>query len=168
MVLSYDYSNRNRRQRRTNSPPSRAISMDMAVHLCNTERIARCSMTRASLEATGRRHRAITRSVSPQRQPRRPINTTMMQHVPTLLPTSMAIAMQRYNTKCIARRRRFVAFVKATKCHHRASTRADRHQSDMPTPILGAYFIVKLSKKGSSCPNNNRGMTHQTDEKNPK
>jgi hypothetical protein len=35
---------------------------------------------------------------------------------------------------------------------------------DMPTPILGVYFILKLLKKGLSCPNNNRGMTHP-DEK---
>jgi hypothetical protein len=35
----------------------------------------------------------------------------------------------------------------------------------MPTPILGVYFIVKSLKKSSSRPNNNRGMTHQSDEK---
>ena len=35
----------------------------------------------------------------------------------------------------------------------------------MPTPISGVYFIIKLLKKSSSCPNNNRGVTHQTDEK---
>jgi len=34
----------------------------------------------------------------------------------------------------------------------------------MPTPISVVYFIVKLLKKGSSCPYNNRDMTHQTDE----
>jgi hypothetical protein len=58
-----------------------------------------------------------------------------------------------------------VAFIKATKCRHWASTHSDRHQSDMPTPISGVYFIVKLLKKSSSCPNNNRGVTHQTNEK---
>jgi hypothetical protein len=60
-----------------------------------------------------------------------------------------------------------MAFIKATTTtrHHRASTRSDRHQSDMPTPILGVYFILKLLKKISSYPNNNRGMTHQFDEK---
>ena len=56
-------------------------------------------------------------------------------------------------------------FIKATKCLHRESTHSDRHQSDMPTPISGVYFIVKSLKKSSSCPNNNRGVTHQTDEK---
>ena len=57
-----------------------------------------------------------------------------------------------------------MAFIKATKRRHRASTRSDRHQSDMPTPISGVYFIVKLLKKSSSCLNSNRGVTHLTDE----
>ena len=39
------------------------------------------------------------------------------------------------------------------------------HQSDTPTPDLGVYFIVNTLKKGLSCPYNNRGMTHQSDEK---
>jgi hypothetical protein len=48
MVLSYDYSNQNRRRRQTNAPPSRAILMAMAVRRCHTEHISQCSMTRAS------------------------------------------------------------------------------------------------------------------------
>ena len=105
MVLSYNYSNRNRQQWRTNAPPLRAICMVMAVRRCNTERIAQCSMTNASPEATGRRHRATTRSISPRPLPeaaRAIIITTMMQHVPTLLAVLMAIAMQLYYTGCIA------------------------------------------------------------------
>jgi hypothetical protein len=47
MVLSNDYSNRNRRRRRTNAPPSWAISMALAVRRCDTEHIFRCRMTRA-------------------------------------------------------------------------------------------------------------------------
>ena len=47
------------------------------------------------------------------------------EHVPTLLAISMAIAMRRCYTPRIARWRRFVAFIKATKRHHRASTRSD-------------------------------------------
>ena len=62
MVLSYDYSNWNRRRRQTNAPPSRAITMTMTVCWCHTEHINRCSMTRASPEATGRQHWATTRS----------------------------------------------------------------------------------------------------------
>jgi len=53
------------------------------------------------------------------------VNTTIMQNVPTLLTVSMAIAMRRYYTASIALWRRFVAFMKATKRHHQASTRSD-------------------------------------------
>ena len=126
MVLSYDYSSQNRRRQRTNAPPSRAISMAMAVRRCNTELITQCSMTRASPEATGRRHWATNRSVSPRRPRRATINTKIMEHVPTLLlAVLMAITMRRYYTARIAQWRRFVAFIKATKRHHRASTHSD-------------------------------------------
>ena len=92
-------------------------------------------------------------------------NKTKVHHVSTLLTVLMDIAVRRYYTGRIARWRRFVAFIKATKRRHWASTCSDRHQSDMPTPISGVYFIVNLLKKSLSCPNNNRGVTHQTDEK---
>jgi hypothetical protein len=52
------------------------------------------------------------------------INTMIMQNVPTFLAVSMAIAMRRYYTAHIARWRRLVAFIKATKRHHRTSTRS--------------------------------------------
>ena len=81
------------------------------------------------------------------------------------ITVSMVIVMRRYCTVRISRWRRFVAFIKATKRHHRASTRSARHQLDMPTPILGVYFIVKSPKRSLSCLDNNRGMTYQTDEK---
>jgi hypothetical protein len=88
-----------------------------------------------------------------------------MQHVSTLLTILMAIAVRRYYTARIARWRRFVAFIKVTKRRHRASTCSNSiNQTCLPL-IVGAYFIVKLLKKSSSCPNNNRGVTHQTDEK---
>ena len=92
-------------------------------------------------------------------------NKKKVQNVSTLITISMAIAVRRYYTPRIARWRRFLAFIKNTKRRHRACTRSDRHQSDMPNPISGVYFIVKSLKKSSSCPNNNRGVTHQTDEK---
>jgi hypothetical protein len=78
MVLSYDYSNQNRWQRRANAPPLQAISMARAVRWCDMERIAHCSMTRASLEATGCRHQATICSV----------------HVATLMAISLATAMR--------------------------------------------------------------------------
>jgi hypothetical protein len=65
------------------------------------------------------------------------INSTMMQHVPTLLAVLMAIAMRRYcYTAHIAQWRSFMAFIKATKCHHRTSARPDITQSDTPTPVI--------------------------------
>ena len=72
-----------------------------------------------------------------------------------------------YYTAHISQWMRFMVFIKDTKskCCHRASTHSNRHQSDMPTPNLRVYFIVKMLKKVSSCPNNNRGLTYQTDEK---
>ena len=69
----------------------------------------------------------------------------------------MDVAMRQYYTN--------VAFIKATKRRHWASTHSDRHQSDMPTPISEVYFIVKSLKKSSSCSINNKGVTYQTDEK---
>jgi hypothetical protein len=68
-MVSYDYSSRNRRRRQTNVPPLRAILMAMTVRGCDMERIARGSMIRASPEATERRHRVTTHSVSPRRPP---------------------------------------------------------------------------------------------------
>ncbi len=56
------------------------------------------------------------------------INATMMQHAPTLLAVLMAIAMRWYYTACIARWRRFMAFIKATKRHHRTSAPNWTHQ----------------------------------------
>jgi hypothetical protein len=53
------------------------------------------------------------------------INTMIIQKVPTLLAVSMIIAMRQYYTAQIARWRRFMAFIKATKHHHRTSTCSD-------------------------------------------
>ena len=121
MVLSNDYCNRNRRRRRTNAPPSRAISMAMSVRRCNTERITQCSMTRALPEATGRRHWATTRFVSPRWPPGRQSLWTCT-HFDGHFDghRDAAVLYPR-----IARWRRFVAFIKATKRHHPTSTRSD-------------------------------------------
>jgi hypothetical protein len=93
------------------------------------------------------------------------VNKTKVHNVSRLLTILMAVAVRRYYTARITRWRRFVAFIKAIKRRHRASTCSNRHQWGMPTPISGVYFIVKSLKKSSSCPNINRGVTHQTDEK---
>ena len=122
MVLSYDYSNRNRRRRRINAPPLRAISMAMAVRRCNTERISQLRRSRDFIKATKLRQRATTRSVSPWRPPGTQSTQRWATCPPPLLAILMAVAMRQYNTTCIAWWKRFVAFIKATKRHHRAST----------------------------------------------
>ena len=71
MVLSYDYSNRNRWQRRTNAPPSLTISIAMAVCWCDTACISQWRRSRALIKATKRRHRVTNRSVLPRWPPGR-------------------------------------------------------------------------------------------------
>jgi len=73
-------------------------------------------------------------------------NGTTMQNEPTLLAVSMAIAMRWYYTAHISRWRRLMAFIKATKRHHWASTRSDSINVTRQRRLFG-YFIVK---KGSS------------------
>jgi hypothetical protein len=64
------------------------------------------------------------------------INTTIVEHVPNLLAVLMAIAMWQYYTVRISQWRRFVAFIKATKSHHRVSSLSDFTQLDMPRPVV--------------------------------
>jgi len=126
MVLSYNYSNRNRRRRRTNAPPSRAISMAIAVRRCNTASIVWWRRSRAFIKTTNHRHRATTRSVLPRRLPGRQSTEQRWYNVLPLLTILMAVAVRRYNTTRIAWWRRFMAFLKATKRRHRVSTHSDR------------------------------------------
>ena len=167
MVLSYDYSswNWNRWWRQTNVPPLWAISMAMAVCRCNMERITQCSMTRASSEATERRHWATIHSVSPCRPPWRQSTQQRCKMYPLCWPYP-------WSSRCggtiarISRWWRFLAFIKATKPrHHRAITYSDMTNRTRLPLILGVYFIVKSLKKNLSCPTNNRVVTHQNDEK---
>ena len=75
------------------------------------------------------------------------INKTLMQNVPTLLAVLVAIMMCRYSTERITQWRRFMAFTKATKRHHRVSTRSD---SINQTCNTGCFFYYLIVKKGSS------------------
>jgi len=58
-----------------------------------------------------------------------------MQNEPTLLVIMMAMAMRWYHTVHIDQWRRFVAFIKATKRRHRASSRSDIIKPDTPMPV---------------------------------
>jgi hypothetical protein len=69
MAFGYGYCRRHFLQWHQNVPPLSAILMAMAVSRCDTQRIAQCSMSRATPEATGHRNWETTCSVSPQRPP---------------------------------------------------------------------------------------------------
>ena len=125
MVLSYDYTKQKRQRRRTNAPPSQAILMAMRRHWSNSCSISQWRMSRATLEATGRRHWATTLSVSLPRTPGWQSTTQWWINTPTLRAVLMAIAMWGYNTARIARWRRSRASLEATGCHHWASTHSD-------------------------------------------
>jgi hypothetical protein len=141
--------------------------MATAVRRGNTDGIAQCGMTRATLEATGCRHWGTTRSVSPQRPPGQHANKQQSTNTPTKLAVLMAIAMRRYDTARIGRWRGSRASLKANGCHHRASNCSDSMQSDIPTPVLSDVFHRQIvsHKTTRIAPNNNRGMTYQNDEK---
>jgi hypothetical protein len=121
MVLGYNYSKQKRRWRRTNAPHLPAISMATAVRRSNTDGIAQCGMSTATPEATGRRHRATTCSVSPQWPPGQQAYKRQSTNTPAKLAILMAMAMRRYVTTHIARWRRFRASLEATGCPHWAS-----------------------------------------------
>ena len=79
------------------------------------------------------------------------INKTTMKNTPTLLTVLIAMVVRQYHTVRIARWRRCMAFIEATECHHRASTRSDNINRTCLVPqFCLVYFIVISSKKGSS------------------
>jgi hypothetical protein len=65
----------------------------------------------------------------------------------------------------LAQWRMFMAFIKATKRRHQVNTHSDITQSDRPTPVVLDISLQKRAPVDMLVPNNNRGMTYQTDEK---
>jgi hypothetical protein len=102
MVLGYDYSKQKRQWGQTNAPHLPALSMATAVRRSDTDSIARCSMSTATQEATGRRHRATTCSVSPQQPPGQQTYKQQSTNKPAKLAILMAMALRRYVTARIA------------------------------------------------------------------
>jgi hypothetical protein len=95
--------------------------MATVVRRSNTDDIAQCGMSRATLEATGCRHRVTTCSVLPQRLPGQRANKQKSTNTPKKVAVLMAMAMRRYVTACIAQWRRSRASLEATGRRHRAS-----------------------------------------------
>jgi hypothetical protein len=121
MVLGYDYSKQKRRWWQTNAPHPPAVLIATAVRQSNTDGIAQCGMSTATPEATGCRHWATTCSVSPQWLPGQQAYKQQSTNTPAKLAISMAMAMRRYVTACIAQWRRSRASLEATGCRHQAS-----------------------------------------------
>jgi hypothetical protein len=86
-----------------------------------------------------------------QTSTRATINNATMQHAPTLLAILMAVAVRQYYTARIARWRRFMAFIKGTKRHHRASTCSGSINLTCLPLILG-IFHRQIVEKGLELP----------------
>ncbi len=130
--------------------------------------IAQWSMSRATLEATGRHHRATACSILPQRPPGQQQTKQWQKNGPTLLDILMAVVVRRYNTVRIAGWRRSRALVEATGHRHWASIAADSFNRS----CICQFFLVyssstgrKRSRVNAKDPFFNRGMTYQMKEK---
>ncbi len=142
MVFSYGYCWWQNWQWHQHAPPSLVVLMAMSVRRCDTKHIAQCSMSRATPEATGRRHRVTTCSVLPQRPPGQQANKQQSTNTPTKLAVLMAMAMCRYVTVCIAWWRRSTALLEATGRHHWASI-----MSIYGSMVFLMFLIVKTVEK---------------------
>ncbi len=142
--------------------------MAMAVRRGNTDDIAQCNMSRATLEATGRRHWATTCSVSPRRPPGQQANKKQSTNTPTLLAISMAMAMRRYVTARIAWWRRSRASLEATGCCHWVSIMSNNINGTWLPCFFNVFHHQNCRKRlrvDAKTPVFNRGMTYQTKEK---
>jgi hypothetical protein len=142
--------------------------MATAVRRSNTDGIVRCVMSRATPEATGRWHRAITRSALPQWLPGQQANKQQSTNTPRKQAVLMAMAMRRHVTARIAQWRRSRASLEATGRCHQASIMSD----NINQTWLRQFFLCfhcqnrrKRSRVDAKIPVFNRGMTYQTKEK---
>ncbi len=145
MVFSYNYgimASKKMGQIKRDAPPLLAILTATAVRRGNTDGIAPCGMSRATREATGRRHWATTCSVSPQWPPGQQQTKGRQENGPTLLAILMAAEVRRYNTTRIAQWRRSRALVEATGHCHRASIAANTCNWSRKCRFFPSFFIV--------------------------
>ncbi len=132
----------------TDAPSLLAISMATAVLQGNTDGTIQCGMYRATLEATVCCHQVTTCSVLPWRLPGQQANKQQSTYTPTLLAISMAMAMHRYNTACIAWWRRSRASLEPTGRCHLASFMSDNLKGTWLHWVFWMFFIIKTKEKG--------------------
>ncbi len=125
MVFGYGYCWWHNQRWRMNAPCPLAVLMATAVHRSNTDGIDQWGMSRATPEATGHHHRAITRYVLPQRLPGQQANKQQSTNTPKKVAVLMAMAMRQYVIVCIAQWGRSRASLKGTGRCHWASVMSD-------------------------------------------
>jgi hypothetical protein len=114
-----------------------------AVRQSNTDGTAQCGMSRATLEATGRRHWATTCYVSPQWLPGQQASKQQSTNTPKKVAILMAMAMRRYVTTWIAQWRMSRASLEATGRRHWASIMSDNINR---TWLRRFFFMISSSK----------------------
>jgi hypothetical protein len=165
MVFGYSYCWWQNWRWWTNAPHPPAILMATAVRQSDTDGIARCRMSRATPEATGRRHWATTCYILPQRPPGQQANKQQSTNTPKKVAVLMAMAMRRYVTVCIAQWGRSRASLEATGRRHQASIMSDNINWTWLRQFFWC-FNRQNRRKGSrvdiKTPVLNRGMTYQS------
>ncbi len=168
MLFSYGYGQWQNQQWHQNAPPSRPVSKALRMHWSNTDGIARCIMSRATSEATGRCRWATSCSVLPQRLPEQQGNKQQSTNTPKKVAMLMAAAVHRYNTACIAQWRRSRALLEATGRRHWASIMFDNINQTWLRRFFWCFHCWNRRKRSwvdDKTPVFNRGMTYQTKEK---
>ena len=88
-----------------------------------------------------------------------------MQYVTTLLTITMAVVVRRYYTAHIARWGRSMAFIKATKRRHRASTRSNIIKGTLQCrkfAIIKEFQAPEMARSSWMAKKFTRGMTYQS------
>ncbi len=142
--------------------------MATAVRRSNTDGIAQCGMSRATPEATGRRHQVTTRYILPQRLPGQQANKQQSTNTPKKVAILMAMAMRRYVTTQIYQWRMSRASLEATGRCHRASIMSN----NINWTWLQCFYLCfhrqnrrKRSRVDTKTPVFNTGMTYQSKQK---
>jgi hypothetical protein len=117
--------------------------MATAVGRSNTDSIAQCGMSKATLEATGHRHWATTCYVLPQQPPGQQADKQQSTNTPKKVAVLMAMVMRWYVTACIAQWRRSRASLEATGRCHQASIMSDNINQ---TWLRRFFLMFSLSK----------------------
>ncbi len=168
ILFSYDYCWQQNWQWRTNAPCLSAVLMAMAVRRSDTDGIPQCSMSRATPEATGCRHRGTTCYVLSQWRPGQQANKQQSTNTPKKVAILMAMAMRRYVTVHIAWWRRSRASLEATRRRHWASIMSNNINWTCLRQFFWCFHCQNRKNRSrvkAKTPVFNRGMAYQSKQK---